>query len=102
MNLIPLIICILVVLIKLNQRIQPKSSTNVRYVREIIGRIKNSFSLVFRKSFFASKWLNVINNQRVGNDVHEAFHRELDNNPDKFGVIAEYLGRRLFDKVIIR
>jgi len=43
--------------------------------------------------------LDIINNQRVGKDVHEVFHRELDHNPDRFGVIAEYLGRRLFDKV---
>ena len=43
--------------------------------------------------------MDIINNQRVGKDVHEVFHRELDNNPDRFGVIAEYLGRRLFDKV---
>ncbi len=44
--------------------------------------------------------MGLINNQRVGKDIHETFHRELDNQQDKFGVIAEYLGRRLFDKVI--
>jgi hypothetical protein len=43
--------------------------------------------------------LDLINNQRVGKDIHETFHRELDTQQDKFGVIAEFLGRRLFDKV---
>ncbi|CAF4981236.1 unnamed protein product, partial [Rotaria sp. Silwood1] len=46
------------------------------------------------------KWLDLINNQRVGKDIHETFHRELDKQQDKFGVVAEFLGRRLFDKVI--
>jgi hypothetical protein len=46
--------------------------------------------------------LDLINNQRVGKDIHETFHRELDTQQDKFGVIAEFLGRRLFDKVIIK
>jgi hypothetical protein len=46
-----------------------------------------------------SKWLDLINNQRVGKDIHETFHRKLDSQQDKFGVIAEFLGRRLFDKV---
>lgn len=44
--------------------------------------------------------MDLINNQQVGKDIHETFHRELDNQQDKFGVIAEFLGRRLFDKVI--
>ncbi|CAF5070201.1 unnamed protein product, partial [Rotaria sp. Silwood1] len=42
------------------------------------------------------KWLDLINNQRVGKDIHETFHRELDKQQDKFGVVAEFLGRRLF------
>ncbi len=46
--------------------------------------------------------MDLINNQRVGKDIHETFHRELDTQQDKFGVIAEFLGRRLFDKVIIK
>ncbi len=48
---------------------------------------------------FSSKWLDLINNQRVDKNIHETFHRELDTRQDKFGVIAEFLGRRLFDKV---
>ncbi|CAF4565613.1 unnamed protein product, partial [Rotaria magnacalcarata] len=48
--------------------------------------------------YYFSKWLDLINNQRVGKDIHETFHRELDGQQDKFGVIAEFLGRRLFDK----
>lgn len=50
-------------------------------------------------SFSSSKLLDLINNQRVGKDIHETFHRQLDDQSDKFGVIAEFLGRRLFDKV---
>ncbi|CAF1239961.1 unnamed protein product [Adineta steineri] len=46
------------------------------------------------------KWLDLINMQRVSKDIHETFHRKLDDQQDKFGVIAEFLGRRLFDKVI--
>jgi hypothetical protein len=46
------------------------------------------------------KWLDLISSQRVGKDIHENFHRELDDQQDKFGVIAEFLGRRLFDKVM--
>ena len=44
------------------------------------------------------KWLDLINDQQVGTDIHENFYRELDNSNDKFGVIAEFLGRRLFDR----
>ncbi|CAF1177545.1 unnamed protein product [Adineta steineri] len=45
------------------------------------------------------KWLDLINMQRVSKDIHETFHRKIDDQQDKFGVIAEFLGRRLFDKV---
>jgi hypothetical protein len=41
--------------------------------------------------------LDLINQQQVGKDIHETFHRDLGEKTDKFGVIAEYLGRRLFD-----
>jgi hypothetical protein len=41
--------------------------------------------------------LDLINQQQVGKDIHETFHRELDQKSDKFSVIAEFLGRRLFD-----
>ncbi|UJR32086.1 hypothetical protein I4U23_019554 [Adineta vaga] len=44
------------------------------------------------------KWLGLINSQRADKDIHETFHRELDSHQDKFGVIAEFLGHRLFDK----
>jgi hypothetical protein len=83
---------------QLNQQHQRKLFMNVRYVRVIIGKYKREIiASIFGFDF--SKWLDLINNQRVGKDIHEEFHRELDNQQDKFGVIAEFLGRRLFDKV---
>ncbi len=56
-----------------------------------------SYKIEYNISF--SKWLDLINNQIVGKDIHEKFHRKLDSQQDKFGVIAEFLGLRLFDKV---
>ncbi|CAF1214156.1 unnamed protein product [Adineta ricciae] len=44
------------------------------------------------------KWLGLINSQRADKDVCETFHQELETRQDKFGVIAEFLGHRLFDK----
>ena len=46
-----------------------------------------------------SKWLGLINSQRADKDICETFHQELETRQDKFGVIAEFLGHRLFDKV---
>ena len=69
---------------------------NVHYVPVTIGKFKSSLNLLEINRVFR-KWLDLINQQQVGKDIHETFHRDLDEKSDKFGVIADYLGRRLFD-----
>lgn len=90
--------------IRSNLQQQTKLSTNVRCVREIIGSLKRKTQSrreikMQYLNFFFRKLLDLIDNQRVGKNIDETFHRELDDRTDKFGVIAKFLGRRLFDKV---
>ncbi len=91
-----------VVLMQSNPPHLQKSPMNVRYVRKITSKSFKSLRESGKECGFPfRKWLHLINNQRVGKDIHENFHRELDERQDKFGVVAEFLGRRLFDKVIL-
>ena len=34
-------------------------------------------------------------------NLHDAFHKSLERNVDKFEVIADYLGKGLFNKVML-
>ena len=40
-------------------------------------------------------------NEESKKNLHDAFHKQLERNVDKFEVIADYLGKGLFNKVTI-
>lgn len=48
-----------------------------------------------------SNWINLINqNQENKENLNELFHKKLERNVDKFEVIAEFLGKGLFNKTL--
>lgn len=44
---------------------------------------------------------DAIHAQSESRDQHEDFHNLLDRSTEPFSVVAEYLGRGLFNKIII-
>ena len=46
-----------------------------------------------------SNLINLINqNQDSSINLHESFHKQLERSADKFEVIAEFIGKGLFNK----
>ena len=49
-----------------------------------------------------SKFMNLIKqNEESKKNLHDAFHKELERKADKFEVIADYLGKGLFNKITL-
>lgn len=49
-----------------------------------------------------SNFMNLIKqNEESKKNLHDAFHKSLERNVDKFEVIADYLGKGLFNKVML-
>ena len=40
-------------------------------------------------------------NEDSKKNLHESFHKQLERSVDKFEVVAEYMGKGIFDKVIL-
>ena len=40
-------------------------------------------------------------NEESKKNLHDSFHKELERKVDKFEVIADYLGKGLFNKVTV-
>lgn len=64
----------------------------------------NSFLIFLENKFFftLSNFMNLIKeNEESKKNLHDEFHKQLERSEEKFKVIAEYLGKGLFNKVTL-
>jgi vacuolar protein sorting-associated protein 11 len=40
-------------------------------------------------------------NEESKRNLHDAFHKQLERSVDKFEIISEYLGKGLFNKIML-
>lgn len=46
-----------------------------------------------------SKVQDIIRSQQLGADQHEQFFKQLEGSPNRFGVVADYFGKGVFNKI---